>query len=80
MNRKPKRLQKAADMSNSSQYKDFFAEIVAMIKAARGKLAAMGQLEAFDKIAAEGDRQVRPSRRRRPATKKQQRKGRRKSS
>lgn len=80
MSRKPKRRQKAADLSNSPQYNEFFAEIVAMITAARGKLAAMGQLEAFDKLAAEGDRQASPSRRRRPATKKKQKKGRRKTS
>ncbi len=68
----------AAEISDAPQYKELVADIVALVKTVRGRLAAAGQLDAFDTLAAEGDHQAPRSRKRRTAKKKQPKKGRRK--
>lgn len=70
--------QKLDDIAVTPQYKELVADVVALIKGVRDRLAATGQLEAFDILAAESDRQSPLARKRRTTAKKHLMKGRRK--
>lgn len=72
---KRKTLAKPSSDAGTAQYRELAAEIAAMVRNVRKRLAAAGQLEAFDELVADADQEV-PSVRSRRTTKKQPKKGR----
>lgn len=70
--------QKLDDIAVTPQYKELVADVVALIKGVRDRLAAAGRLEAFDTLAAESGRHSPPARKRRTTAKTHLMKGRRK--
>lgn len=77
MSKFARRVQQTKDLADVPQYKELVADILAMVKRMRRRLAA-GRLEAFDTLAAESDRQSPPARKRRTIAKTHLMKGRRK--